>query len=80
MKKKNEHFKNVGQNWPQNWPKTGKKMVKIKQIYCHHFSGSKLHNKMVLVVFTRCFTNLGQKWAEMGKKWAKKNRPKNGQN
>ena len=36
------------------------KIVKIQTIYCHHFSGSKLHNKMVLGVFT-----MGQKMAEI---------------
>ena len=29
-------------------------MAKIKINYCHHFSGSKLHNKMVLAAFTQC--------------------------
>ena len=29
-------------------------MAKIKTIYCHHFSGSKLAKQMVLEVFTRC--------------------------
>ena len=46
-------------------------MVKIQKIDCHHFSGSKLHNKMVLAVFTQCFKNWGPK---MGQKWAKDGR------
>ena len=29
-------------------------MVKIQNNYCRNFSGSKLHRKMVLAVFTRC--------------------------
>ena len=29
-------------------------MAKIKNNYCHHFSGSKLPQKMLLAVFTRC--------------------------
>ena len=49
-----ENLKNLGQKWAKNGPKTAKKMVKIKKNYCHHFSGSKLHNKMVLAVFTGC--------------------------
>ena len=33
--------------------KRATKMVKIQQIYCHHFSGSKLPQKMLLSDFTR---------------------------
>ena len=44
-----EYFKNLGQKWAKN----GQNMVKIQKIHCHHFSGSKLHNKMLLSVFTR---------------------------
>ena len=43
-------------------------MVKINFFYCHHFSGSKLHNKMVLAILTQCFKNLGQKRAKNGQK------------
>ena len=32
----------------------GQKIVKIQNIYCHHFSGSKLPQKMLLAVFTQC--------------------------
>ena len=52
-------------------------MVKIQKIYCHNFSGAKLHNKMVLAVFTRCYKYLGQKWAKNGPKTGQK-RAKNG--
>ena len=31
-----------------------KKWSKIQKIYCLHFSGSKLPQKMLLAVFTRC--------------------------
>ena len=36
----------MGQKW-------AKKMVKIQQIYCHHFSVSKLPIKMLLAIFTQ---------------------------
>ena len=32
----------------------GQKSPKLKQFYCHHFSGSKLPQQMLLAVFTRC--------------------------
>ena len=38
----------------QKWIKNGPKIAKIKKNYCHHFSGSKLPQKMLLAVFTRC--------------------------
>ena len=58
----------MGQIWAKKWSK-------LKKMYCHHFYGSKLHNKLVLAVFTRCFKHLCHKWAingpQMGQKMAK---------
>ena len=48
----------ISKIWAKNGQKmgqkTGQKMAKIKNNYCHHFSGSKLPQKMLLAVFTRC--------------------------
>ena len=53
-----------GQKMGQNGPKNGENLKNG----CHHFSGSKLHNIMVLAVCTRCFNNMGQKWVKNGPK------------
>ena len=65
-KNKIENLKNLGQKRAQKWAKTDQNMVKIKTNDCHHFSGSKLHNIMALAVCTRCFKNVGKKWAKKG--------------
>ena len=58
-----ENFKIGAKNGPIMVQKTGQKMVKIQNIYCHHFSGSKLHNKMALAIFAH-FKNLGPKMSQ----------------